>query len=172
MDRQDVGPARTAGPWKTRIAPALWRASGVMLWLQAIRFIPKALQSRQPVIQPPKASMPSSFHEDPCTCCCQRRIRMELPPLTICRAEAKISAQVNSIVGSDLYQVNHCTISHAARTETSSDAFPDYGRGDKLEIGKALMTCVAGGTLEHNATDIKRRQQPLKLRRRIGKVVC
>src|SRR5260370_43706 len=39
------------------------------------------------------------------TVCCQPPDRTELLSVTICRAEAKISAQVNSIVGSDLYPV-------------------------------------------------------------------
>src|SRR5260370_48929 len=39
------------------------------------------------------------------TVCCQPPDRTELLSVTMCRVEAKISAQVNSIVGSDLYPV-------------------------------------------------------------------
>src|ERR1700689_5787729 len=39
------------------------------------------------------------------TVCCQPPERTELLSVTICRAQAKISAQVNSTVGSDLYPV-------------------------------------------------------------------
>jgi len=42
MDRQNVG-SLDSWPLDTQDAPAAVAASGVMFWLQAIRFIPKAL---------------------------------------------------------------------------------------------------------------------------------
>src|SRR5947208_3875473 len=93
----------------TRTAPAAVAASGVMFWLQAIRFIPKALPTRatcDPIRPSPRTPRVFPRRSVP-TVCCQPPDRTELPSVTICRAEAKISAQVNSIVGSDLYPV--CT---------------------------------------------------------------
>jgi hypothetical protein len=92
---------------ETRIAPAALAASGVMFWLQAIKFIPKALPIRatcDPIRPSPRT--PSVFpRRSVPTVCCQPPDRTELLSVTICRAEAKINAQVNSMVGSDRYPV-------------------------------------------------------------------
>src|SRR5205807_9951393 len=80
---------------------------GVMFRLQAIRFIPKALPTRatcDPIRPSPRTPRVFPRRSVP-TVCCQPPDRTELLSVTICRAEAKISAQVNSIVGSDLYPV-------------------------------------------------------------------
>src|ERR1700720_1529958 len=92
---------------ETRIAPAALAASGVMFWLQAIRFIPKALPIRatcDPIRPSPRTPRVFPRRSVP-TVCCQLPDRTELLSVTICRAEARISAQVNSIVGSDVYPV-------------------------------------------------------------------
>src|SRR6267143_1447218 len=94
---------------ETRIAPAALAPSGVRFWLQAIRFIPKALPTRatcDPIRPSPRTPRVFPRRSVP-TVCCQPPDRTELLSVTICRADAKISAQVNSIVGSDLYPV--CT---------------------------------------------------------------
>src|SRR6266849_7645906 len=94
-------------PLETRIAPAALAASGVMFWLQAIKFIPKALPTRatcDPIRPSPRTPRVFPRRSVP-TVCCQPPERTELLSVTICRAEAKMSAQVNSIVGSDLYPV-------------------------------------------------------------------
>jgi hypothetical protein len=92
---------------ETRIAPAAVAASGVMFWLQAMRFIPKALPTRA-TCDPtrPSPSTPRVFpRRSVPTVCCQPPDRTELLSVTRCRAEARISAQVNSIVGSGRYPV-------------------------------------------------------------------
>src|SRR5882672_1970878 len=92
---------------ETRIAPAALAPSGVRFWLQAIRFIPKALPIRatsDPTRPSPRTPRVFPRRSAP-TVCCQPPDRTELLSVTMCRAEAKISAQVNSIVGSDLYPV-------------------------------------------------------------------
>ncbi len=92
---------------ETRIAPAALAASGVIFWLQAIRFIPKALPTRatsDPIRPSPRTPRVFPRRSVP-TVCCHPPDRTELLSVTICRAEAKISAQVSSIVGSDLYPV-------------------------------------------------------------------
>src|SRR5216683_7025726 len=90
-----------------RIAPAALAASGVMFWLQPISFIPKAVPIRatcDPTFPSPRTPKVFPRRSVP-TVCCQPPDRTELLSVTIWRAEAKISAQVNSIVGSDLYPV-------------------------------------------------------------------
>ncbi len=92
---------------ETKIAPAALADSGVMFWLQAISFIPKAVPIRatcDPTFPSPRTPKVFPRRSVP-TVCCQPSDRTELLSVTIWRAEAKISAQVNSIVGSDLYPV-------------------------------------------------------------------
>src|SRR3984893_8648003 len=92
---------------ETRIAPAALAVSGVRFWLQAIRFIPKALPIRatcDPIRPSPRT--PSVFpRRSVPTVCCQPPDRTELLSVTICRAEARISAQRNWIVGPAEYPV-------------------------------------------------------------------
>src|SRR6266404_4401798 len=106
MDRQ-VSDRSNRSFLETRIAPAALADSGVMFWLQAIKSIPKALPicaTCVPIRPSPKTPRVVPRRSMP-TVCCQPPDRTELLSVTICRAEAKISAQVNSIVGSDLYPV-------------------------------------------------------------------
>src|SRR6266853_693624 len=136
---------------ETRIAPAAMAASDVMFWLQAIRFIPKALPTRatcDPIRPSPRTPRVFPRRSVP-TVCCQPPDRTELLSVTICRAEAKIIAR-----GDDIDR----------RVYRSR-------RGNELEIGKALND-VAGqrGPLAHDTNDIKR-QQPLNHGVRIGEVV-
>src|SRR5580698_499225 len=104
MDCQDVGPLEQL---VTRTAPAALAAWGVRFWLHAIRFIPKArpiLATCDPIRPSPRTPRVFPRRSVP-TVCCQPPDLTELDSVTICRAAAKISAQVNSIVGSDLYPV-------------------------------------------------------------------
>jgi hypothetical protein len=91
---------------ETKVAPTASAAWGVMFWLQAIKFIPKALPIRatsDPIRPIPRT--PSVFpRRSVPTVCCQAPDRTELLSVTICRAEAKISAQVNSMAGSERYR--------------------------------------------------------------------
>jgi hypothetical protein len=92
---------------ETRVAPAALADSGVMFWLHAIKFIPKALPIRatwDPTFPSPRTPRVFPRRSVP-TVCCHPPDRTELLSVTIWRAEAKINAQVNSIVGSDLYPV-------------------------------------------------------------------
>jgi hypothetical protein len=89
---------------ETRIAPASLADSGVMFWLQAIKSIPKAFPIRatcDPIRPSPRTPRVFPWRSTP-TVCCQPPDRTELLSATTCRTEAKISAHVNSIVGSDL----------------------------------------------------------------------
>src|SRR5258706_223317 len=92
---------------ETKRALAASAASGVRFWLQAIKFIPKALPIRatcDPIRPSPKTPRVFPWRSVP-TVFCQPPDRTELLSLTICRAEARIRAQVNSIAGSELYPV-------------------------------------------------------------------
>src|SRR5215813_8217299 len=139
-----------ANSWslETRIAPAALAASGVMFWLQAIRFIPKALPIRatcDPIRPSPRTPRVFPRRSVP-TVCCQPPDRTELLSVTICRAEAKISAQVNSIVGSDLYPVleigkalndvtgQRCSLAHYADHVERHETLDDV-----VEIGQMII---------------------------------
>src|SRR5580700_2968869 len=77
---------------ETRIAPAALAASGVMFWLQAISFIPKAVPIRatcDPTFPSPRTPKVFPRRSVP-TVCCQPPERTELLSVTIWRAEAKI----------------------------------------------------------------------------------
>src|SRR6202049_4942703 len=158
---------------ETRIAPAAWAASGVMFWLQAIRFIPKALPTRatcDPMRPSPRTPRVFPRRSAP-TVCCHPPDRTELLSLTMCRAEARISAQVNSIVGvRPIPRVNHCD-PMLARGGDIDRRVSRSRRGNELEIRKAVND-VAGqrGPLAHGTHDVKR-QQPLNHGVRIGEVV-
>src|SRR5271168_4004931 len=148
---------------ETRIAPAALAASGVMFWLQAIRFIPKALPTAatcDPIRPSPRTPRVFPRRSVP-TVCCQPPDRTELLSVTICRAEARISAQVNSTVGSDLYPVVNHLDPKIARCGDIDRRVSKSRRSNELEIGKAFND-VAGqrGPFAHEANDIKR-QQPL-----------
>src|SRR5260370_22940752 len=74
---------------------------------KSFRFIPKApptCATCDPIRPSPRTPRVFPRQSVP-TLCCQPPERTDLLSVTICRAEAKISAQVNSIVGSDLYPV-------------------------------------------------------------------
>src|SRR6202043_1624532 len=131
----------------TRIAPAALAASGGMFWLQAIRFIPKALPTRatcDPIRPSPRTPKVFPRRSVP-TVCCQPPDRTELLSVTICRAEAKISAQVNSIVGSELYPVWTIATPRSAAAATSIDAFTDPVEAMSLRLGRRSMTLRGSG---------------------------
>src|SRR5260370_1108511 len=106
MDRQDVRPLEQLVLGNQDCARG-FGALGRHVLAPGIRFIPKTLPTRatcDPIR--PSPSTPRVFpRRSVPTVCCQPPDRTELLSVTICRAEAKISAQVNSIVGSDRYAV-------------------------------------------------------------------
>src|SRR5882762_1512275 len=136
----------------TRIAPAAVAASGVMFWLQAIRFIPKALPIRATCLLPAAAS-------DGVV------LRHEMS----CGGEDQRPGQFDRWVR-PVSRVNHCD-PVLARSGDIDRRVSVPRRGNEPEIWKALND-VAGqrGPLAHDAYDIKR-QQPLNHGVRIGEVV-
>jgi hypothetical protein len=103
--------------------------------------------------------------------CCQPPDRTELLSVTICRAEARISAQVSSIVGvRPIPRVNHCD-PMISRSGNIDRGVSWSRRGNELEIGKALDDVARQrGTLAHDTYDIKG-QQSLNQRVGIGEMV-
>ena len=94
--------ARTAGPWTPGLRRPLWRPLASCSGSRQSDCIPKALPTRatcDPIRPSPRTPRVFPRRSAP-TVCCQPPDRTELLSVTRCRAEARISAQVNSIVGS------------------------------------------------------------------------
>src|SRR5713226_8789748 len=106
MDRQDVGPLEQLVLGNQDCARGCG-GLGRHVLAPGNQIHSKALPTRatcDPIRPSPRTPRVFPRRSVP-TVCCQPPDRTELLSVTICRAEAKISAQVNSIVGSDLYPV-------------------------------------------------------------------
>src|SRR3989442_11951463 len=158
---------------ETRIAPAALAASGVMFWLQAIKFIPKALPIRatcDPI--PPKSQNSQGLSTEIRAHCLLPAagsdgvaLRHDMSRGGQDQRPSKFDRRVRPIP-----RVKHCDAVMARGGDIDRRVYSS-GRGNELEIGKALND-VAGqrSPLAHDTNDVKR-QQPLNHAVRIGEVV-
>src|SRR2546425_2927231 len=158
---------------ETRIAPAALAASGVMFWLQAIKFIPKALPIRatcDPI--PPKSQNAQGLSTEIRAHCLLPAagsdgvaLRHDMARGGQDQRPGKFDRRVRSIP-----RVNHRDPTVARGGDINRRVYRSR-RGNEFEIGKALND-VAGqrGPLAHDTNDIKR-QQPLNDGVWIGEVV-
>src|SRR3989454_2455412 len=167
-------PARS-NSWslETRIAPAALAASGVMFWLQAIKFIPKALPIRatcDPI--PPKSQNAQGLSTEIRAHCLLPAagsdgvaLRHDMSRGGQDQRPGNFDRRVRPIP-----RVNHCDPMIARGGDIDRHVYRSR-RGNELEIGQALND-VAGqrGPLAHDTNHIKR-QQPLNHGVWIGEVV-
>src|SRR6266404_9023113 len=158
---------------ETSVAPAALAASGVMFWLQAIRFIPKALPTRatSDPIRPSPRNAQGLSTEIRAHCLLPAAgsdgvaLRHDMSGGGQDQRPGKFDRGVRAIS-----RVNHCD-PMIARGIDIDRRVSRSRRGNEFEIGKALND-VAGqrSPLAHDTNDVKR-QQPLNHGVRIGEVV-
>src|SRR5438309_7808390 len=147
---------------ETRIAPAALAASGVMFWLQAIRFIPKALPTRATCdpIRPSPRNAQGLSTEIRAHCLLPAAgsdgvaLRHDMSRGGQDQRPRKFDRRVRPIP-----RVNHCDPTIARGGDIDRRVSRSRG-GDELEIGKALND-VAGqrGPLAHDADHVERPEE-------------
>src|SRR6202163_3898223 len=157
---------------ETRIAPAALAASGVMFWLQAIRFIPKALPTRatcDPIRPSPRTQGLSTKIRAHRLLPASGSYRVALRHNMSRGGQDQRPGQFDRRVR-PIPRVNHWD-PVLARDDDIDRCVSRSRRGNELEIGKVLNDAAGQrGPLAHDTHDIKR-QQPLNQGVRIGEVV-